>query len=266
MLANTVAALMIASILTAQTPVPDPQAAPLVAQTAPAPAAQNAAQAAAQNLAAPSAQTITLPIGTAIPLTLMTVIKSKSTKPGDSIRAVVAFPVTQGTQLAIPAGTYVEGVVNKVTAKPTSNQQPTLRVHFTQLVFSNGYSVPLNGENTQALLLAPETNAAGNEVAELMPIGLPGGNFAMGAGQSTTPTLPSLPQVGPSKAVVIGASVGGFAAFTIAMLLWGHHRINSYDYAVFDAGWQFQMVLDSPVTLDATQVAAAAAMVPPSVN
>ena len=263
MLANTVAALMIASILTAQTPVSDPQAAPLVAQTAPAPAAQNAAQAAAPNLAATSAQSITLPIGTAIPVTLMTVIKSKSTKPGDSVRAVVAFPVTQGTQLAIPAGTYVEGVVNKVTAKPTSNQQPTLRAHFTRLVFSNGYSVPLSAENSQAMLPPLDMSAPANEVAELLPLQLPGEHFAMGAGQET---MPSLAPVGPPKGEVIGAVLGGSAAFMIGMLIWGHHRINSYDYAVFDAGWQFQMVLDSPVTLDAVQVAAAAAMVPPSVN
>jgi hypothetical protein len=251
MFANSIAVLMIASILTAQGPVPDVQAAP--------PAAPNAAAPAGQGPAAPIAQTITLPAGTVIPLTLMTVLKSKSTKAGDSVRAVVAFPVTQGTQLAIPAGTYVEGVVNKLTARPASNQQPTLRVHFNRLVFSNGYSAPLNGENTQALVAPEELSAPANETAELAPIGLPG---AMGAGQSTTPTLPPLPQVGPSPGVIIGATTGAFAAITIGMVVWWHHRVNSYDYAVFDAGWQFQMILDGPVTLDAAQVAAAAVMAP----
>jgi len=272
MLANSVAALMIASILTAQTPVPDPSAAPAAASHDLTTAAQNAVPA-QQNPPAPQVQvatssqtqTVTLPVGTAIPLTLMTVIKSKSTKPGDSVRAVVAFPVTQGTQLAIPAGTYAEGVVEKVVAKPLSNQQPAFRVHFTRLVFTNGYSVALSAENTQALLAQPETSVPANEVAELVPVQLPGQHFAMGAAQ-TTPTLPPLPQVGPPKGAVIGGIVGGFAALTIGMLLWAHHRANSYDFAVFDVGWQFQMVLDSPVTLDVAQVAAAAAMMPPNAN
>jgi hypothetical protein len=48
------------------------------------------------------------------------------------------------------------------------------------------------------------------------------------------------------------------------MLVWMHHRANNYDFVVFDVGWQFQMVLDSPVVLDASQVAAAAAA--PSAN
>jgi type IV secretion system protein VirB10 len=263
MFANSVAALMIASILTAQTPVPDLNAAPAAVPNVPASAAQNAAALAGQNPA--TSQTITLPAGTAIPVTLMSTIKSKSTKPGDSVRAIVAFPVTQGTQLAIPAGTYVEGVVNEVTAKPMSNQAPTFSVHFTRLVFTNGYSAPLSGENTQALLLPAETNTPQNEVAELLPVQLPGQHFAMGAGQ-TTPTLPPLPQVGPNPAVVGGIAAGALAAFGIGMLVWMHHRANSYDFAVFDVGWQFQMVLDSPVTLDTALVASAAAMTPPSVN
>ncbi len=236
---------MIASLLIAQNPI----------QTAPAtPPAQ-------PNPALPAATTITVPAGTAIPLTLMNPVKSKSTKPGDQVRAVVAFPVTVGSRLAIPTGTFVEGTVTQVNARPLANKAPTLCIHFTQLLFPNGYSVALNGENTQAFLLPDEDRGSTVEVAELMPMPPLGEHFAMGAGQTTMPTLP---QVGPSKAVVIGAAGGGFAALMIGMLLWAHHRANNYDFIVFDVGWQFQMVLDSPVVLDAAQVAAAAAA--PSAN
>jgi hypothetical protein len=48
------------------------------------------------------------------------------------------------------------------------------------------------------------------------------------------------------------------------MVVWMHHRANNYDFVVFDVGWQFQMVLDSPVVLDASQIAAVAST--PSVN
>jgi hypothetical protein len=256
MFVQSVAALMIASLTMAQTPIPAPQVAPPPAQSAPAPATT-------QNAPAPSAQAIIVPTGTAVQLTLMSAVKSKSTKAGDTVRAVVAFPVTIGTELAIPAGTFVDGDVLQVTARPKAGQQPSFRVHFTRLVFSNGYSVALNGENTQALVLPAESSAHTNEVAELAPLRLPGSRFAMGEGQET-PTLPPLPRVGPNPAVVGGAIGGGFAALVVLMLVLAHHSVSNTDFLLYDAGWQFQMILDSPLTLDASQVSAAAAT--PSVN
>jgi len=263
MFAESITALMIASLAIGQTPVSATQMTPPATQSSPAqsmPAAEQAAPAPpGQTAPASSSQTIVVPAGTAIQLTLMSAVKSKSTKAGDTVRAVVAFPVTIGTQLAIPAGTFVDGNVTQVTAHPKAGQQPSFRVHFTRLVYSNGYSVALNGENTQALALPPSSNAAPTELAELTPLRLPGMHFAAGEGQEPPPTEPTLPQVGPNPAVVIGISVGATAAFLVGMLLYAHHHANSTDFVLYDAGWQFQMVLDSPVTLDAAQVAAAAA-------
>jgi hypothetical protein len=244
-------ALMIASLTIAQTPLPAaPDSSAPAAQVAPAPSGQNALP--------PATQAITVPTGTAVQLTLMSAVKSKSTQAGDTVRAVVAFPVTIGTELAIPAGTFVDGDVLQVTARPKAGQQPSFRVHFTRLVFSNGYSVVLNGENTQALVLPLDSSAPTNEVAELAPLRLPGSRFAMGGGQQLPP-LPPLPRVGPNPAVVGGAIGGGFAALVVLLLVLAHHNVNNTDFLLYDAGWQFQMILDSPLTLDAAQVSAAAA-------
>jgi hypothetical protein len=260
MFVESVTALMIASLLSAQAPAP---ASPI----APAPA-QNQPVAAAQNVPAPAAasQSVTIPTGTVIQLTLMNAVKSKSTLAGDTVRAVVAFPVTVGTQLAIPAGTFVDGDVIRVTTRAKAGQQPSFSAHFTRLIFSNGYSVVLNGENTQALALPPGNSAPANEVADLVPIRLAGKNFAMGDGQigEPPPTPPTLPRVGPNPAVIGGAVGGGFAAFVILMAVLAHHRVSNTDFVLYDSGWQFQMVLDSPVTVDEAQVAAAAAA--PSAN
>jgi hypothetical protein len=50
----------------------------------------------------------------------------------------------------------------------------------------------------------------------------------------------------------------GSAAVTILAVVFGHrHR---YDNALFDSGWQFEMVLQSPLLLDADKVAAAIAI------
>lgn len=250
MFVQSITALMIASLTIAQTPLP-------AAPDSSAPAAQVAPAPSGQNVLPPAVQAITVPTGTAVQLTLMSTVKSKSTHAGDTVRAVVAFPVTIGTQLAIPAGTFVDGDVLQVTARPKAGQQPSFRVHFTRLVFSNGYSVALNGENTQALVLPLDSSAPTNEVAELAPLQLPGSRFAMGEGAQSQ--FPSVPRPGPNPAVVGGAIAGGFAALVVLMLVLAHHSVNNTDFLLYDAGWQFQMVLDSPVTLDAGQVAAAAA-------
>jgi hypothetical protein len=258
MFVQSVTALMIASLTMAQTPIlATPDSSAPAAQVAPAPFGQNALP--------PAAQAITVPTGTAVQLTLMSAVKSKSTKAGDTVRAVVAFPVTIGTQLAIPAGTFVDGDVLQVTARPKAGQQPSFRVHFTRLVFSNGYSVALNGENTQAMVLPSDSSAPTNEVAELAPLRLPGSRFAMGEGQEPPPTEPpTLPRVGPNPAVIGGVMGGISALLIIGMLVGAHHRVNNTDFLLYDAGWQFQMILDSPLTLDAAQVSAAAAT--PSAN
>lgn len=266
MFVQSVAALMIASIAIGQTPVPATQMTPPATQSSPAqdvPAAGQVVPApAGQNAPASTAQAIIVPAGTAIQLALTTAVKTRSTKAGDIVRAVVAFPVTIGTQLAIPAGTLVEGKVTQVKARPKGGQSPLFRVHFTRLTYSNSYSVALNGENTQALLLPAEGSAPTNEVAELIPLRLPGAHFAMGDGQVGTPVpTQSGPGGGASKSAVIGGIAGGAAAaLIVGSLIWAHHRtIKESDSVLYGAGWQFQIVLDSPLTLDAAQVAAAAA-------
>lgn len=71
---------------------------------------------------APTAATaaIDVPAGTKVQLNLVNPIMSLSTKPGDTVRAVVAFPVTVGNHVAIPAGTFVEGQFLSATTNPTT--------------------------------------------------------------------------------------------------------------------------------------------------
>lgn len=243
MFVESISALVIASLSLGQTPVPTTQITPVPAQSVPTAAGR-----------------ITVPAGTAIQLTLMSAVKSKSTKAGDSVRAIVAFPVTIGTHLAIPAGTFVDGNVAQVTVHPKGGQPPLFRVHFTHLVYSNGYSVALNGENTQAQFLPYQSSTPKNEVAELMPLRLPGARFVMGEGQMTPIAPPYNPGGGGGNPAIFGGIVGGIAAAAlIVTLIWAHHRGNKMtDFVLYDAGWQFQMILDSPLTLDAAQVADAA--------
>ncbi|MGD0095308.1 MAG: hypothetical protein ABSB60_02360 [Terracidiphilus sp.] len=228
---------------------------------APMAAPTNTAVYQAQEPAAPSmrSDSVTVAPGTVVPLTLLSPVKSKSTKPGDSVRAVVAFPVTVGTQLAIPAGTYVEGIVNSVTVKAKQTHMPGVQIHFTRMLFANGYTVALDAASTEAMATLPDEGSQINyEIADARN-GTPflGNGFASPA--QTTPEPPPLPSVGPNPAVIGGAIGGGFAVLTVLMIALAHHGAKKADYLLFDNGWQFQMVLQSPLTLDTNKVAAAAA-------
>jgi hypothetical protein len=210
-----------------------------------------------QTPAATQKQTFTIPTGTRIPLTLMNPIWAKTAKPGDSVRAVAAFPVTIGTQVMIPPGTFVEGSLEKVI-KRDSTGYPALRAHFTKIVFANGYAVALEGIMVQARTeipgaSLPESFSAERQSAESMEFG--GGlGPQLQTGPPTPPPLPPLP--GPRYGPIIGAAAGGVAAIVVLAILAHRHR---GDYALFDAGWQFEMILQSPLSLDSDRVEAAIA-------
>jgi hypothetical protein len=222
-------------------------------------------QAASQSVTAAGAvaPNLTVPPGTVIPLTLVSPIKSKSTKVGDAVRAVVAFPITVGTRVAIPAGTYVEGVVTSLTAQAKKTRQPVVEIHFTRLVYANGYTAPLDAESTQASNEIPGT---ASPVLRADSSGMAGGGpraaFFGGEGQFPTqpaPTLQPLPQVGPSKALVFGVVGGVTVALLTVGIVFGHRNRNT-DFVLFDAGWQFQMAIRTALGVDAGQVTAAAAV------
>jgi hypothetical protein len=243
------AALSVVSILAVQIPSANPQS--LVAPVQNAIAVQDAPAA---------THIVTVPSGTVVPLTLINPIKSKSTKPGDAVRATVAFPVTVGSQLAIPPGSYVEGTVRQVTARAKDSHQPAVLIEFTRLLFPNGYSVNLVADSTQAMATPPPINppAAATVADDATPAAPAIGSSSLFAQQSPQP--PTLPQVGPSPAVVTGAVLGGAAALTVLLFAIGHHQQSKIDYVLFDAGWQFQMTLESPLVVDADRIASAASV------
>ena len=225
--------LLVASTCWAQEPALDVQQPPSDVQAQ--------APAAAQN------QTITIPFGTRIPLSLVAPITTKS-RSGDGVRAVTTFPVTVGAKLAIPVGTYIEGVIDKV--KKGGRSGPSVQMHFTHIVYANGYTVDVDGANAQAKALSPNSLPS-DRIAFARD---DGAYYAMAA-QQLPPPAP-LPKVGPSIGTVVGITVGATVAGIVALVLLGHHQ-GGGNGVLFDTGWQFEMVLQSPLTVDAASVAAA---------
>jgi hypothetical protein len=109
--------------------------------------AQNATaalpQAAAAQSSAPQPQTqpanavYMIPAGTKLPLGLLRPLR---VKPGQDVYLQITFPVTVGSQMLIPPGAYVQGIVEKVIKKDRRSLQFT--IVSGNLIFSTGYTVP----------------------------------------------------------------------------------------------------------------------------
>jgi len=196
-------------------------------------------------------QVFTVPAGTHIPLTLAQAVNPKHVRVGDAIRAATAFPVTVDGQVVMPAGVLLEGVVVK-RVKRDRWGHPWVRVHFTRLVFPNGYVLPLDGETSEARATKPSENEQANAASDPNDAvwAHENGPAARDAFQSPQqpppPTLPPLPK--PNYGPAIGIGVGSAAAAVGIAIIASRHRYDEFWYGV---GWQFDMVLQAPIRVDA---------------
>lgn len=99
-----------------------------------------------QTANAPDASTITVPAGTTVLLVLTHAILAKTAKVGDEVHAETAFPVAVGGQMAIPPGTYVQGQIDTLARPGIFSPHAQLQIHFTQLIFANGYTVYISSQ------------------------------------------------------------------------------------------------------------------------
>jgi hypothetical protein len=223
-----------------------------------------------------SGQTVTIPAGARISLRLVSQITGKARK-GDAIRATTAFPVTVGTQMAIPVGSYAEGVIEKL-----KRRGPTVQLRFTRIVFPNGYTVAIEGTNVEAKASAASSSrCAVNENASLASAsrGVVVGEASLGgfadapghvpyaryadafAGEGEPNAAPSpqqqqppLPPLHTHTGLIVGLAAGS-AAVVVVIAILGHR--SPYGGVAFDVGWQFDMVLEQPAIVDLASAGAA---------
>ena len=122
-----------------------PPAAPQASASQSAPAADAAANPAEAPPAAPLRKTYTVPAGTKVLLQLRSAVNTKSAKPGDGVYLASAFPVVVGNRVMIPAGVYVQGVVDRVQRAGHVKGRAQLDMHFTSIIFPNGTVVEIPG-------------------------------------------------------------------------------------------------------------------------
>src|SRR5690242_7072107 len=94
--------------------------------------------------------TIDVPAGTRITLLLVDPVWAKTVKARDAIYAITAFPVVSNGTMAIPPGTYVLGEIDAVTKPSWKDAHALFQMHFSKIIFANGYTRVLESAPLQA--------------------------------------------------------------------------------------------------------------------
>jgi Bacterial conjugation TrbI-like protein len=209
--------------------------------------AQDSASPPANKAAASSATTatgVTIPAGTKVPLSLKQAISTKSAKEGDAVYCETAFPIVLDGRMLIPAGTYVQGKISHVQRGGRIKGRAEVLMHFTSLIYPNGYTVMLPG-SVENMPGAEKTSMKGPEgaVRQDSQTGEKVGTIASTG--ATGAVVGGLSQGG--KGALIGAGVGGAVGTAIALLSRGNDvRLQN--------GTSIEMVIQRPVTLDPNRI------------
>src|SRR5215470_1525818 len=209
--------------------------------------------------AIPVPNIITVPAGTRLPLVLARPLSVSKTHPGDTAYFQTTFPISVGNQIAIPPGTYFQGVIANVTNRDKTRGLLTLELRSASIIFSTGYSVDV-----------PGPISAAPQIASLVPHPQSGAAVPVMAvqGGPTPPPLPPLPPLPNFNKVIIFSAIG--TAAVVGLLVFG--AIHRGSDAVMSAGTPVEVTLPGPVVLQADlvniavrQYSARAANVPPPV-
>jgi hypothetical protein len=200
---------------------------------------------------APNESPITIPAGTHLAMALTHPVDSKTIHRGGEIFAQTTSPVIVANQVVIPAGTFVQGKVDKLTRRGSRGE---LLMQSVSVVFPNGYVAsiggPLNMESDEGTAWNNPSSAAkaGIIAAPLAGLGI---GAAIGAAQHTTQsstlggtTISSSTPKGLAIGSIVGLAAGG--AVSLVLLARSHHFY-------VQEGSPLEMALPQPVTLAQAQ-------------
>jgi len=202
------------------------------------------------NPAAPAVESqkpmLTIPAGTTIPLSLKQAISTKTAKDGDPVYAETAFPYVVNDRVVIPAGTYIQGKIERVQRGGHVKGRAEVLIHFTSMIYPNGYTVMLGGsvENTPG---AEKTSMKDSE-GTIRQDSDAGKKAKEAAGGATTGAVIGA-VTGGGKGAGIGAGVGGAAGLAVGMLSRGAD-------VRLEPGASIEMEIQREVTVDASRVSA----------
>jgi hypothetical protein len=243
-------------LATAQTPEPGQSSSTAQSpSTANSPAAaQDSPQASSstQPSLPPEKKSYTVPAGTKVLLQLRSAINTKSARVGDGVYLASTFPVVVGNRVMIPAGVYVQGVVDRVERAGRVKGKAQLDMHFTSIIFPNGSVVEIPGMvNSLPGARKQEVKDDGEGTIEQ------DGDKGRNAGKTAEIAIPTGGTVGSIAGLGSGhplaggvAGVGaGLATVGIVSLFTRGADVN------IESGSQVEMVLQRPLLLEEENLA-----------
>lgn len=203
--------------------------------------AQNEGAASAAANAAPPTDRIVLPPGTKMLLVLKNTVSTKNARPGDGVYLETSFPVTQNDRVVIPAGTYVQGVIDKVQRSGRVKGKAELLIHFTTLIYPNGYTVRMPGalESASGAENARVKDQEGNLQAE----GTKGRDAATIATSAGTGGLIGGLANRSAKGAALGGAIGAGVGLITTLFTRGEE-------VRLENGSSVEMVLERPLEVD----------------
>jgi hypothetical protein len=259
------ALLLVGSLAAAQDmppSAPPQQATPAPTQTAAATPSASADAPAA--VAAPAPHIILVPAGTKVLLETRSAVNTKSARPGDGVYLYSTFPVVVGSRVVIPAGVYVQGVVDSVVrpGRGVGAQKAQLNMHFTSMIFPNGSVVEIPGV-VNSMPGSEHQKVNGDEGTIEQDGGSNKGHNAAETAKVAVPTGATIGSIGglegghPLAGGLEGAAAGLAAAGIVALFTRGAD-VN------IPSGTQVEMVLQRPLQVQEANVNGPTSLVPAS--
>jgi type IV secretion system protein VirB10 len=195
--------------------------------------------------AAKSGQLV-IPAGTKVPLILKHAISTKATREGDAVYAQTTFPVAVNDHILIPPGTYVQGRISHVQRAGRVKGRAEVLMHFTTLIYPNGYTVMLPGslENAPGV----DKTSVKDDEGTLRGDSQTGEKLGKVASAAGTGAIIGAVTNG-GKGAGVGAGVGGAVGMAIAMLSRGNDL-------KLDTGTSIEMVIQRDVVLEGHRIVA----------
>jgi type IV secretion system protein VirB10 len=211
----------------------------------PCPTAQPAAS-------APAKKIYEVPAGTKVLLQLRSGLNTASAKAGDGVYLASTFPVVVGNRVMIPAGVYVQGIVDRVARAGRVKGRAQLDMHFTSIIFPNGSVVEIPGIVSN-LPGAKKQSVKDDGEGTIEQQGDKGRNAAKAAEIAipTGGTVGSIGGLGSGHPLAGGlAGIGaGAAAVGLVSLFTRGADVN------IESGTQVEMILQRPLLLEEENLA-----------
>ena len=200
-------------------------------------------------------QKITLPVGTKVLLQLRSPIDTKSAHEGDGVYCQTNFPVTEDNIVVIPAGTYVKGKIMRVVRPGRVKGRAELQVHFTTLIYPNGYSLDLPG----ALDSTPGSES--HKVSDKEGTVKADGTKGKDAGEVATWGASGAGIGALGTRTLKGAGIGGVAGAGVGLI---KVLLSRGQEIRLESGTSLEMVLQRPLTLEVNPATTHGDVVPQS--